>query len=85
MIVLYSSSSSSLRSYTEAVGDVGMTGDMAGVGWIAAECMIICTFQTSKTPKACTFFTEAATELGSCIHTSKATQNLVAFNGHENP
>ena len=32
IIVLYSSSSSSLRSYTEAVGEVGRGGDMGGLG-----------------------------------------------------
>lgn len=33
IMVLYSSSSLSLRSYTEAVGEVGRAGDMGGVGW----------------------------------------------------
>lgn len=36
-MVLYSSSSLSLRSYTEAVGEVGRAGDMGGVGCAAVE------------------------------------------------
>jgi hypothetical protein len=40
-MVLYSSSSLSLRSYTEAVGDVGRAGDIGGVGCAAVDPMVI--------------------------------------------
>ena len=39
IMVLYSSSSSSLKSYNEAVGEVGRAGDIGGVGFTAEEPM----------------------------------------------
>lgn len=41
MMVLYSPSSSSLKSYNEAVGEVGAPGDIGGVS-VALDTIVIC-------------------------------------------